>query len=78
VDTIFQRLAGLREFLVQSTISRFLGRVSRGLTAQLHGVGLHLLLSVRQGFRAFSRLTLDLDKPCQCGLWGSAEGQDGL
>jgi len=61
VDTVFQRLAGLRAFPVQSTISRFLTRVSRGLTAQLHGVDLGLLLSVRQGFRAFTRLTLDLD-----------------
>jgi hypothetical protein len=61
VDTVFQRLAGLRAFPVQSTISRFLTRVSRGLTAQLHGVDLDLLLSVRQGFRAFTRLTLDLD-----------------
>lgn len=61
VDTVFQRLAGLRAFPVQSTISRFFTRATRGLSAQLHGVGLDLLLSVRQGFRAFSRLTLDLD-----------------
>jgi hypothetical protein len=61
VDTVFQRLAGLRAFPVQSTISRFLGRVPQALTEQLHGVDLNLLLSVRQGFRAFSRLTLDLD-----------------
>lgn len=61
VDTVFQKLAGLRAFPVQSTISRFFTRATRGLSAQLHGVDLNLLLSVRQGFQAFRRLTLDLD-----------------
>lgn len=51
----------MKAFPVQSTISRFLSRVSRGLIEQLHGVDLNLLVSVRQGFRAFRRLTLDLD-----------------
>ena len=61
LDKVFQGLAGLKAFPVQSTISRFFTIASRGLSGQLHGVGLDLLISVRQGFRAFSRLTLDLD-----------------
>jgi hypothetical protein len=60
-DKVFQKLSGFRGFPVQSTISRFLGRVNRKLSKELHGVGLDLLVLVREGFRAFIRLTLDLD-----------------
>jgi hypothetical protein len=60
-NAAFQKLAGLAAFPLQNTIGRFPVRVSRGLSVQLHGAELNLLLSVHQGFRAFNRLALDLD-----------------
>jgi hypothetical protein len=60
-DGVFQKLAGLTGFPVQSTISRFLQVLRVSFARQVQESNLDLLMRFRNGFRSFSELTLDLD-----------------
>jgi len=60
-DEVFQKVTGLISFPVQSTISRFLSGLKVAVALQLASLNFDLLLKFRDGFRGFTRLTLDLD-----------------
>ena len=60
-DKVFQKIAGLISFPVQSTISRFLDSLKVVVARQIAVLNFDLLLKFREGFRAFLSLTLDLD-----------------
>ena len=60
-DKVFQKIAGLVSFPVQSTISRFLDGLKVVVARQIAVLNFDLLLKFREGFRAFFSITLDLD-----------------
>lgn len=60
-DSVFQKVAGLLGFPVQSTISRFLSSLKIAVAHQLGTINLGLVKKVRGGFKTFVALTLDLD-----------------
>ena len=60
-DKVFQKIAGLISFPVQSTISRFLDGLKVVVARQIAVLNFDLLLKFREGFRAFFSITLDLD-----------------
>ena len=60
-DKVFQKIAGLVSFPVQSTISRFLDGLKVVVARQIAALNFDLLLKFREGFRGFFSITLDLD-----------------
>lgn len=60
-DKVFQVLAGLVSFPVQSTISRFLSSLKVIVARQIADFNFDLLMKFRGGFKAFISITLDLD-----------------
>lgn len=60
-DKVFQKVAGLPGFPVQSTISRFLSAVKVRVARELAVLNFDLLMRFRDGFNAFEEITLDLD-----------------
>jgi len=61
-DKVFQRIAGLKGFPTQSTISRFFQRLTVGISREVYQINYSLLLKVRKGFRDFiDGITADLD-----------------
>jgi hypothetical protein len=60
-DKVFQKIAGLVSFPVQSTISRFLDGLKVVVARQIAVLNFDLLLKFREGFRTFFSITLDLD-----------------
>jgi len=60
-DKVFQKIAGLISFPVQSTISRFLDGLKVVVARQIAVLNFDLLLKFREGFRTFFSITLDLD-----------------
>jgi len=60
-DNVFQQVAKLRKFPVQSTISRFLDKVTVHTALQIADINSRLLNVTRGGFEKFKSLTLDLD-----------------
>lgn len=60
-DKVFQKIAGLVSFPVQSTLSRFLDGLKVVVARQIAVLNFDLLLKFREGFRAFFSITLDLD-----------------
>lgn len=60
-DKVFQKVAGLFDFPVQSTISRFLNSLKVGVAHQIAFLNFTLLMKFRDGFKRFKAITLDLD-----------------
>jgi hypothetical protein len=60
-DRVFQGIAGLGSFPVQSTISRFLSSLRVCVARQIASFNFDLLMKFRGGFKAFKSITLDLD-----------------
>jgi hypothetical protein len=60
-DRIFQKVAGLVSFPVQSTISRFLNSLKVSIAKEIAGFNFDFLMKFRDGFKALKRITLDLD-----------------
>ena len=60
-DKVFQKVAGLGSFPVQSTISRFLASLKVRVSQQIASLNGDFLMKFRDGFRAFTCITLDLD-----------------
>lgn len=60
-DRVFQLLAGLVSFPVQSTISRFLGSLKVIVARQIGEFNFELLMKFRKGLKTFKSITLDLD-----------------
>lgn len=60
-DRVFQGIAGLVSFPVQSTISRFLSSLRVCVARQIASFNFDLLMKFRGGFKAFKSITLDLD-----------------
>jgi hypothetical protein len=60
-DRVFQVLAGLKCFPVQSTISRFLSSLKVIVAGQIAEFNFDLLMKFRKGFKTFKSITLDLD-----------------
>jgi len=60
-DKVFQKIAGLCSFPVQSTISRFLNSVRVEVSRQISAFNFELLMKFRKGFRELSSITFDLD-----------------
>ncbi len=60
-DRVFQGLAGLVSFPVQSTISRFLSSLRVSVARKIAGFNFDLLMKFRGDFKAFKSITLDLD-----------------
>jgi Transposase DDE domain group 1 len=60
-DKVFQSVAKLKKFPVQSTISRFLDKVTVHTAIQIADINSRLLNVTRGGFEKFNALTLDLD-----------------
>lgn len=60
-DRVFQKVAGLVSFPVQSTISRFLSSLKVIVARQIADFNFDLLMKFRGGFKAFISIILDLD-----------------
>jgi len=61
-DKVFQRIAGLKGFPTQSTISRFFQRLTVGISREIYQINYSLLMKVRKGFKDFiDGITADLD-----------------
>ena len=60
-DKVFQKVAGLGSFPVQSTISRFLSSLKVSVSQQIAFFNGEFLMQFRDGFRKWTHLTLDLD-----------------
>ena len=60
-DRVFQRLAGLGAFPVQSTISRFLKVLKVSVAREIASFNFDLLMGFRDQFKACKTITLDLD-----------------
>ncbi len=60
-DKVFQRVAGLVGFPVQSTISRFLSGLRVAIARRLALLNFDLLMKFREGFKGFKEITLDMD-----------------
>ena len=60
-DRVFQRVAGLVSFPVQSTLSRFLKAVKVSVAREIASFNFDLLMSFRDGFKKMKSITLDLD-----------------
>jgi hypothetical protein len=60
-DSVFQKAAGLFDFPVQSTISRFLSGLKVKVAHRLALLNFDLLMEFRGGFKGFKEITLDLD-----------------
>jgi hypothetical protein len=60
-DRVFQRVAGLVSFPVQSTISRFLNALKVSVAKEIADFNFNLLTRFRGGFKALKGITLDLD-----------------
>ena len=60
-DKVFQRVIGYGDYPHQTTFSRFLKALSVPAAKQIGDKGVQLLLRVRNDFRGYFKLTLDLD-----------------
>ncbi len=60
-DRVFQRVAGLICFPVQSTIIRFLRCLKVSVAREIASFNFDLLMKFRGGFKKLKSLTLDLD-----------------
>ncbi|MBI3260460.1 MAG: IS1380 family transposase [Ignavibacteriae bacterium] len=60
-DGVFQKIAGLIGFPVQSTISRFLSSLKVSVARELAALNFNFLMKFRGGFKAFKSITLDMD-----------------
>jgi hypothetical protein len=60
-DRVFQKIAGLGAFPVQSTISRFLKALKVSVAREIASFNFDLLLRFRERFKEYKRITLDLD-----------------
>ena len=60
-DRVFQKVAGLVSFPVQSTLSRFLKAVKVSVAREIAAFNFDLLMRFRDGFKKMKRITLDLD-----------------
>lgn len=60
-DKVFQKLAGLTRFPSQSTISRFLSRITVHKAEHVAEINFRQLNKIRNGFRDMKTITLDLD-----------------
>lgn len=61
VDRVFQKVADLRAFPVQSTISRFLKALKVSVAREIASCNFDLLTRFRGRFTAYKTITLDLD-----------------
>lgn len=61
VDRVFQKVAGLGAFPVQSTISRFLNALKVSVAREIASFNFDLLMRLRERFKAYKSITLDLD-----------------
>ena len=60
-DKVFQRLVGLSRFPSQSTISRFLSKITVHKAEDVTEINFRLLNKIRKGFRGLGTITLDMD-----------------
>ena len=60
-DRVFQKLVGLFDFPVQSTISRFLCGLKVSVARQIGAINFDLIMKFRKGLKGFKIITLDLD-----------------
>ncbi len=60
-DDVFQKIAGLIGFPVQSTISRFLSSLKVSVARELAALNFNFLMKFREGFKAYEGITLDMD-----------------
>jgi DDE family transposase len=61
LDKVFQKIAGLDDYPVQSTISRFLKRFRFDTTKGIAKGNHSLLMKARKDFKGWHKITLDLD-----------------
>lgn len=60
-DRVFQKLVGLFDFPVQSTISRFLNGLKVSVAKQIGAINFDLMMKFRKRFKGFKVITFDLD-----------------
>jgi hypothetical protein len=60
-DKVFQKIAGLCSFPVQSTISRFLSSVKVSVPKQIRALNFDLIMKLRKQYKGLKEITLDLD-----------------
>lgn len=60
-DRVFQKVAGLLGFPVQSTISRFLAGLKVAVVPKIGVCNFDLLMKFKSGFKGFKEITLDMD-----------------
>jgi len=73
LDRVFQKLAGLAEFPVQSTVSRFLTGLRAAFAREVQRCNVNLLWRMRDGFLSFDVLTLDVDSHVM-PVYGNQQG----
>jgi DDE family transposase len=61
LDKVFQKIAELDDYPVQSTVSRFLKRFRVDTAKAIAKVNISLLMRARTGFEGWGKITLDLD-----------------
>ncbi len=61
LDKVFQKIAGLDDYLVQSTISRFLKSFRVETAKGIAHVNHKILREARGNFKGWTKITLDLD-----------------
>ena len=61
LDKVFQKIAGLADYPVQSTISRFLKSFRVETAKGIAHVNQKILTEARRNFEGWSKITLDLD-----------------
>jgi len=59
-DKVFQRIAGLFSFPVQSTMSRFLSCVRISVAHQISALNFDLIMKLRRQYKDYREITLDL------------------
>ena len=66
VDRVFQKIVGLCSYPVQSTISRFLSSVRVSVAHQISALNFDLIMKLRNGYKSYREITLDLDSHVIC------------
>ena len=61
LDKVFQKIAGVDDYPLQSTISRFLKRFTVGTVKGIAKVNHSLIMKARRDFEGWDKITLDLD-----------------
>ena len=78
LDKVFQKIAGLDDYPIQSTISRFLKGFSVETAKGIAHVNQKILKSSRRNFEGWHKITLDLDSHVKTAYGQQQRASGGL